>query len=62
MKFILCALRTESLNRKYFNCCFQRGDNLCDIYRFEASNEKNLLNGFVNMWREKILKYLAALF
>jgi hypothetical protein len=61
-KFILCALRTESLNKKYFNCCFLRGDNPCEIYRFEASNEKILLNGFVNMWKEKYLEYLAALF
>lgn len=62
MNFILCALRTDSLNRKYINYCFQRGDNPCEFYRFKASNEKILLNGFVNMWKEKVLKYLAALF
>jgi hypothetical protein len=60
-KFILSALRTESLNRKYINCFFQGCDNPCEFYRFETSNEKILLNGFVNTWKEKILEYLAAL-
>ena len=61
-KFILRALRTESLNGKYINCCFQAGDNPCEFYRFQASNGKILLNEFVNMWKEKILEYLAALY